>query len=119
MHKFGPLMVRVGSKTDQTISLHFIRQPLHRLAGQAHVPGDMRNRQRHRRQSDRTQHLPARARQTNIGNQRIACSEQATVQPKRLQDQIRQSCYRAGLHDNILSYCLLIVNMSAATASRP
>jgi hypothetical protein len=47
-HQSRPLEVRVRRKPDDAVALKVVDELLHGLTGQAHVAGDVSDRQRHR-----------------------------------------------------------------------
>lgn len=89
--ELGPSMVRVRREADEPALFEFVGDPLHGLAGQAHVARKMRNRQRDRRHRGRAPDLPSGAGQPEVANQGVACGEQAPVEAEDLQNQVRDS----------------------------
>src|SRR5208337_296453 len=98
--------MRVVRKLDEALGSEFVRDALHRLAGEPHVARDMGDGQR--AFIDGTHDLPARACQTETGAKLIAGRQQPAVKPEGLDDQPCER--RAGgsvesvVHEGSLAY---------------
>jgi hypothetical protein len=75
-------VMRVGFEPHQLVRAPVIDDALHRLAGQAPVAGDMRDRQWRGREGDGAQDLPAGAGQAEVMNERVAGFDQVAVEAK-------------------------------------
>lgn len=86
-HEMSPRMVRVGPKSNETISVKVVDNALHALPAQMHVTCDMRNRLGSWRVMNGTHDLPARKAEANVGHHIIGAHSQRTTQAQCLNDE--------------------------------
>jgi len=89
-------VMRVGFEPHQLVRAPVIDDALHRLARQAPVAGDMRDRQRRGRGREGARDPPAGAGQAEVMNERVAGFDQVAVEAEDFDDETGQGA-RSGL----------------------
>src|SRR6266851_4692286 len=88
--EFGPLMVRVVRKGNQPLLREEVHRPLHALAAQTHLPGNVRHREGLPGELDGAKHLPTGTGKPQGVRQAVPGGQQQPMQAEYLENQVGQ-----------------------------